>query len=110
MNSAKAIGRKIIGGTLSEVVESQCDGWEKGDLVVGAYGWTEYAIGTKNDMQSRGLPIQKWDLSLGVPSLAIGALGMTGFTAFARLFSGLINEFFAETHNSESNSSIKKLI
>lgn len=88
MNNTRAIGKKIIGGTLSEVIESKCEGWEKGDLVVGAYGWTEYAIGTKKDMQSRGLPIQKWDLSLGAPSLAIGALGMTGFTAFH----GLLNK------------------
>jgi NADPH-dependent curcumin reductase CurA len=88
MNLPRSIGKKVIGGTLSEVVESKCEGWAKGDLVVGAYGWTEYAIGTQKDMQARGLPIQKWDLSLGAPSLAIGALGMTGFTAYH----GLLNK------------------
>jgi hypothetical protein len=88
MNLERSLGKKIIGGTVSEVVESKCRGWEIGDLVVGAYGWTEFAIGKASDMQSRGLPIQKWDRTLGAPSLGIGALGMTGFTAFH----GLLNK------------------
>ena len=40
----------MIGGTVSEVVESKCEGWAAGDLVVGYYGWEEYTIATPDDL------------------------------------------------------------
>ena len=83
------VGQTVIGGTVSEVVESRSPAWEVGDLVVGSYGWQEYGIGAAADVQwnNPNMPIQKWDGSLGEPSTALGILGMTGYTAYE----GLLN-------------------
>ena len=83
------VGKTVIGGTVSEVVESRASGWDVGDLVVGFYGWQEYSVGTAADVQwnNPNIPIQKWDGSLGEPSTALGILGMTGHTAYE----GLLN-------------------
>ena len=79
----------MIGGTVSEVVESKCEGWAAGDLVVGYYDWEEYTIATPDDKQwnLENLGIEKWDPELGAPSMALGVLGMTGYTAYE----GLLN-------------------
>ena len=81
------VGKTVIGGTVSEVVESKAPTWQTGDLVVGFYGWQEYSVGTASDVQwnNPNMPIQKWDGSLGEPSTALGVLGMTGLTAYEGL-------------------------
>jgi len=89
MNQPGNIGKTVAGGTVSEVVESKAGGWQEGDLVVGYYGWQEYSIGSADDVQwnNEGMPIEKWDNSLGPASTALGILGMTGYTAYQ----GLLN-------------------
>ncbi|MDE0367253.1 MAG: NADP-dependent oxidoreductase [Gammaproteobacteria bacterium] len=89
MGVPESVGNTIVGGTVSEVVESRANGWEPGDLVVGYYGWQEYSIATPDDVQwnNADIPIQRWDTSLGPASTAVGVLGMTGFTAYQ----GLLN-------------------
>jgi NADPH-dependent curcumin reductase CurA len=89
MNNEGSIGSTIVGGTVSEVLESRASGWSEGDLVVGYYGWREYSVGTPEDLQwgNKAMPIEKWDGSLGPPSTALGILGMTGYAAYA----GLLN-------------------
>jgi len=89
MNDERNIGSTIVGGTVSEVVESRANGWSEGDLVVGYYGWQEYSVATPEDLQwgNEAMPIEKWDGSLGPPSTALGILGMTGYAAYA----GLLN-------------------
>ena len=89
MNDERNIGSTIVGGTVSEVVESRASGWSEGELVVGYYGWQEYSVGTPEDLQwgNEAMPIEKWDGSLGPPSTALGVLGMTGYAAYA----GLLN-------------------
>ena len=89
MSAADNLGRTIVGGTVSEVVETRAEGWDPGDLVLGYYGWQEYSIATPDDVQwgNADIPIQKWDESLGPASTAVGVLGMTGFTAYQ----GLLN-------------------
>ena len=89
MNQEEKVGATMIGGTLSEVVESRASGWSAGDLVVGYYGWQEYSVGTPDDIQwgIEGMPIEKWDGSLGPESTSLGVLGMTGYTAYQ----GLLN-------------------
>jgi len=84
MRDPKNQGNVIIGGTVSEVVESRANGWSPGDLVVGYYGWQEYSVGKATDVQWNHpkWPIEKWDSSLGPPSTALGILGMTGYTAY----------------------------
>lgn len=89
MSQKDNVGKTVAGGTVSEVVESRVGGWQTGDLVVGYYGWQEFSIGTANDIQwhNDGMPIEKWDGSLGPASTALGVLGMTGYTAYE----GLLN-------------------
>ncbi len=45
-NNERSVGSTIVGGTVSEVVESRANGWSEGDLVVGYYGWQECSVGT----------------------------------------------------------------
>jgi|TARA_Y100000310_G_scaffold231230_1_gene233747 hypothetical protein len=89
MNSSASVGKTVIGGTVSEVVESKTPRWQAGDLLVGYYGWQEFSVATPDDLQwnNEGMPIQKWDGSLGPASTALGILGMTGYTAYE----GLLN-------------------
>ena len=89
MNEPNNRQSPIIGGTVSEVVESRSDRWRVGDLVVGYYGWQEYAVGSESDVQwsNPDMPNEKWDESLGPASTALGILGMTGYTAYQ----GLLN-------------------
>jgi NADPH-dependent curcumin reductase CurA len=89
MNDAANIGKTMLGGTVSQVVDSRCAQWREGDLVVGYYGWQEFAIAKPDDVQwnNPDMPIQKWDQSLGPASTALGILGMTGYTAYQ----GLLN-------------------
>ena len=63
MNDERNMGSTIVGGTVSEVVESRANGWSEGDLVVGYYGWQEYSVGTPEDLQwgNEAMPIEKWD-------------------------------------------------
>lgn len=89
MNDPNNEGKPIIGGTVSEVIESRSQRWNPGDLVVGYYGWQEYAIGSDSDVQwnNPDMPNEKWDETLGPASTSLGILGMTGYTAYQ----GLLN-------------------
>jgi len=84
MGSKGAVGRTIVGGTVSEVLESRSSAWKPGDLVVGYYGWQEYTVAKESDVQwhNKAIPIERWDGSLGPSSTAVGILGMTGYTAY----------------------------
>jgi len=89
MGNPKSVGKTMRGGSVAEVLESRLPDWNAGDLVVGYYGWQDYAIATSKDKQfnTDSVPIEKWDMSLGSPSTALGVLGMTGYTAYF----GLLN-------------------
>jgi NADPH-dependent curcumin reductase CurA len=68
------VGQTMVGGTVSEVVESKAAGLAPGDLVSAYSGWQDYAV-------SPGMGLMK--LPAGVPpSYALGVLGMPGFTAW----------------------------
>jgi NADPH-dependent curcumin reductase CurA len=67
------IGGVMRGITAGEVVDSNLDGYSKGDLVSGMLGWQEYAI---SDASARPIP-------RGVdPKLVLSVLGLTGVTAY----------------------------
>ena len=70
-----AIGEVMVGGTVGTVLESKHRGYSPGDVVVGYWGWQEYAI-------SDGKEIQRFDSSLAPMSTALGVLGMPGLTAY----------------------------
>ena len=70
-----AIGDVMVGGTVSQVVESNLPGFAPGDIVEGRTGWQQYAL-------SDGTNIRKIDPTLGPISSALGVLGMPGMTAY----------------------------
>ncbi|MBS1227908.1 MAG: NADP-dependent oxidoreductase [Proteobacteria bacterium] len=73
-----ALGEVMVGGTVSRVETSQHPGFKAGDLVLGQTGWQSHAL-------SDGTGLNKLDPSMAQPSLALGVLGMPGFTAYMGL-------------------------
>ena len=72
------VGDVIVGGTVSEVVESAADGFSPGDTVLSYGGWQEYSL-----EQADGL--RRLDPSAAPVTTALGVLVMPGFTAYAGL-------------------------
>lgn len=73
-----ALGEVMVGGTVSRVEKSLHADFKPGDLVLGASGWQGYAI-------ADGKGLTKLDPAIKQPSLALGILGMPGFTAYMGL-------------------------
>ncbi len=71
------LGGTMTGGTISRVVESRHPGFKAGDLVLASAGWQDYALSDGSGL----LPVG----GLARPSLALGGLGMPGFTAYVGL-------------------------
>ena len=69
------IGEVMVGGTVGTVVESRHPGYRPGEVVVGYWGWQEYAV-------SDGQGVERFDTSLAPMSTALGVLGMPGMTAY----------------------------
>lgn len=67
------IGHVMVGGTVSRVIRSRHPDFAEGELVSGYTGWQEYAISDGHMLNKLG--------ELARPSLALGVLGMPGFTA-----------------------------
>jgi len=73
-----AIGEVMVGGTVSRVEVSRHEDYHSGELVLGYSGWQDYAL-------SDGTNLTKLDDQASHPSLALGVLGMPGFTAYMGL-------------------------
>lgn len=73
-----AVGDVIVGGTVSRVQVSKHPDFKEGDLVLGFSGWQDHAL-------SDGAGLSKLDPKMETPSLALGVLGMPGFTAYMGL-------------------------
>ncbi|TKR33288.1 NADP-dependent oxidoreductase [Luteimonas gilva] len=71
------IGAPIAGGTVNRVVASKHPKFGSGDLVLGNAGWQDYALSDGSDLVPLG--------DMAKPSLALGGLGMPGFTAHVGL-------------------------
>jgi NADPH-dependent curcumin reductase CurA len=69
------VGQVMVGGTVGRVLESKHPVYRPGDVVVGYWGWQEYAM-------SDGQGVQRFDTSLAPMSTALGVLGMPGMTAY----------------------------
>jgi NADPH-dependent curcumin reductase CurA len=72
------LGQVMVGGTVSQVVESRHPGFASGDFVVGYDGWQAYAVST-------GARVRKLDPAQAPISTALGVLGMPGMTAYVGL-------------------------
>jgi len=73
-----AIRQVMVGGTVSQVIESKNPAFAAGDFVVGFDGWQEFGL-------SSGRDLRKLDPSIAPISTAIGTLGMPGLTAYVGL-------------------------
>jgi NADPH-dependent curcumin reductase CurA len=72
------IGEVMVGAVVARVETTQHPNYQLGDLVLGYTGWQEYAV-------SDGNGLTKLDAKMAHPSLALGVLGMPGFTAYMGL-------------------------
>jgi len=72
------IGEPLEGGCIGEVIESNNDRFAVGDQVLGNLGWREY-------WNSDGEGVQILDPELAPIQAYLGALGMTGMTAWVGL-------------------------
>jgi hypothetical protein len=73
-----AVGAVMVGGTVCQVDASRHDGFSEGELVVAYTGWQDYAL-------SDGTGVVRLRRDDPHPSLALGVLGMPGFTAYMGL-------------------------
>jgi NADPH-dependent curcumin reductase CurA len=72
------VGQVIVGGTVSEVLESRHPGLARGDFVMGYDGWRSHAV-------AKGGAVRKLDPKQAPISTALGVLGMPGMTAYVGL-------------------------
>jgi NADPH-dependent curcumin reductase len=72
------LGEVMVGGTVSQVVESRHPAFATGDIVLGHAGWQEYDV-------SDAARLEKLDPRAGPISYALGVLGMPGMTAYFAL-------------------------
>jgi NADPH-dependent curcumin reductase CurA len=73
-----ALGAALDGGAVGEVIASRAEGRKVGDAVVHQLGWREYAV-----VAADATSLARTDLAPA--SAFLGALGMTGLTAYAGL-------------------------
>jgi NADPH-dependent curcumin reductase CurA len=69
------LGDVMVGATVSEVVVSRNPKWHVGDIVVGSFGWQQFAL-------SKGQGLMKVDPNVVPLSAYLGAVGMPGVTAW----------------------------
>jgi NADPH-dependent curcumin reductase CurA len=72
------IGQPLEGGAVGEVVESRAPGLSSGEIVTSNFGWREHARGNARDFRKVENPAKPL-------SWYLGALGMTGMTAWVGL-------------------------
>ena len=77
-----AIGDVIHGRGVAQVVKSRHPGWAEGQVVQGQMGWQTFKVSQMTEAEKfRGMPQN------GLPaSLGLGALGMTGLSAWAGFY------------------------
>jgi NADPH-dependent curcumin reductase CurA len=84
MNAGKSyvppfeLGKALSGGAVGEVLESRAKEFKVGDTVTSHFGWREYFIASAKDLHPVSRNVQPL-------SVYLGALGMTGMTAWAGL-------------------------
>jgi len=90
MNDAKSyaapveLGSHMVGGTVSEVLESNHPGFVPGDIVLGYGGWQTHHVARGGASPGPFGPL-KLDPRAAPVSTALGALGMPGMTAYVGL-------------------------
>jgi len=72
------LGKPLDGRAIGEVVESRAKEFKPGDVVVSDFGWREYFVASAKELRPVSRQVQPL-------SVYLGALGMTGMTAWAGL-------------------------
>lgn len=72
------IGKPLDGGAVAEVIESRAEEFKPGDVCTSNFGWREYFIASPKDLHPVNRDVQPL-------SVYLGALGMTGMTAWVGL-------------------------
>jgi len=72
------VGKPLDGGAVGEVIESRAREFKPGDAVTSNFGWREYFIALPKELHPVSREIQPL-------SVYLGALGMTGMTAWVGL-------------------------
>jgi NADPH-dependent curcumin reductase CurA len=70
------IGKALEGGAVGEVIESRAKEFKVGDAVISNFGWRECFIASPKGLHPLSRAVQPL-------SVCLGALGMTGMTAWA---------------------------
>jgi NADPH-dependent curcumin reductase len=78
------LGQVMVGGTVSEVVESRHPDFRAGEFVLGYGGWQSYHVARAGASPGPFGPL-KLDPSMAPISTALGVLGMPGMTAYVGL-------------------------
>jgi hypothetical protein len=71
------LGEPMVGGTVSRVVASRNPRFRVGEMVLSNAGWQDYVLSDGSGLTPLG--------DMARPSLALGGLGMPGFTAYVGL-------------------------
>ena len=72
------LGKPLDGGAVGEVIESRAREFKPGDAVTSNFGWREYFIASPKELHPVSREVQPL-------SVYLGALGMTGMTAWVGL-------------------------
>ena len=72
------LGKPLEGGAVGEVVESRAKEFKPGDVITSNYGWREYFLASPKELH----PVSR---EMEPLSVYLGALGMTGMTAWVGL-------------------------
>jgi hypothetical protein len=78
------LGQPMVGGTVSEVMDSRHPGFQAGDFVLGYGGWQAYHVARAAATPGPFGPL-KLDPGAAPISTALGVLGMPGMTAYVGL-------------------------
>jgi hypothetical protein len=72
------LGKPLSGGAVGDVIESRAREFQPGDVVTSNFGWREYFVASPKELHPVSREIEPL-------SVYLGALGMTGMTAWAGL-------------------------
>ena len=84
-SASNSIGRVCHGRTVSQVLESNLDGYDPGDFIFNTNGWQEYGLTGDGISAFNYMFPRKLDPSIAPISTAVGVLGMLGLTAYSGL-------------------------
>ena len=82
-NGVEAVGEVCHGRTVSQVIESNLDGYSHGDYVFNTNGWQRYGLSGEGISVFGYMFPRRIDPGAAPISTAVGVLGMLGLTAYS---------------------------